>query len=262
MIRKATNREYLPKVPYFTFVTLTLSSKQINTDQELRRKMLTPFIQVMQRKFNVWHYLYVCEKQTNGNIHFHILIDSFIKWQLIREEWNKIQTANGYTDEYFKTHQHRNPNSTDIHKLDKVQDLSSYVVKYCTVEKKDIKLDGRLWGCSDPLRKLKPYEEIISGGDYAMLAEMAEKDYIKVEVKEQYTLFTGKIFMFLEQFHKEKYNKISNHLKEQVNNLYRIHPAIRAQIEIEKTRKEKIEEASAPIHIQTKFINQQLTLSL
>ena len=79
-----------------------------------------------------------------------------------------------------------NPNSTDIHSIAKLDSITSYVVKYVTKDKdhkanqlqviekgengNDIivskpsirKINGRIWGCSDELRKLKHYEETIA----------------------------------------------------------------------------------------------------
>jgi hypothetical protein len=262
LLRKSPSRPWLPKIPYFTFLTLTLSDKQVHTDIELRRKMVQPFIQQLERKFDVWHYFYVSEKQSNGNLHIHLLIDSYIPWQKVRAEWNEIQKRFGYLDSYFAKHSHHNPNSTDIHKIQAVKNLSAYVIKYCTTDKKDIPLNGRLWGCSDALRNLKPYEEIIPANDYAMLQEMASKDYIEVEIKEQYTLFTGKIFHFLEHFHKPKMDKIANHLKGQIIHLYKIHPAIRSHLEIQKAQNQILTEAAKPIYINHKFQSPQLTLKL
>ena len=83
--RKLTKRPRLPKLPYFTFVTLTLSAEQMHSDLEVRRKMVIPFVQKLIRKHDVWHYFFVCEKQENGNIHIHLLIDSYIHHTALRE---------------------------------------------------------------------------------------------------------------------------------------------------------------------------------
>jgi hypothetical protein len=116
-LKQKKNRKWLPKNPYITFVTLTLSSEQLHWDTTIRRKILMPFIQQLQREYNVWHYYYYCETQANGNIHFHLLIDSYIHWSDLRDRWNHHQNSLGYVDRFIAKHGHDNPNSTDIHKI-------------------------------------------------------------------------------------------------------------------------------------------------
>ncbi|QJW92486.1 hypothetical protein HNV11_23735 (plasmid) [Spirosoma taeanense] len=73
------------------------------------------------------------------------------------------------------------PNSTDIHAIEKVESLTAYVVKYVTKtdgadKVRDLnedqteeitttrvrKIDGRIWGCSDGIRNLNHFEEAIA----------------------------------------------------------------------------------------------------
>lgn len=188
-----------------TFVTLTLSSPQKHTDNYLKRHLLGHFITIIQRKYKYLDYLWRAEKQKNGNIHFHLLINHRINWESIREVWNKLQAKLGYMEEYTRKMEKMtlkdyiyfrggskkkdieqikkayysgvkcgwtNPNSTDIHRLDKINDIQKYLSKYmakselCTKaldvkgDKKQNKLyvAGRIWGCSDTIRKYNYYD--------------------------------------------------------------------------------------------------------
>lgn len=226
VIRETSNRARLPKVPYFTFVTLTLSSKQKHSDQYIRRYMLQAFIQELERKHDVWHHFYVCEKQKNGNIHFHLLIDSYIQWREIRRVWNRIQDNHGYIEPFNKIHFHRNPNSTDIHGLREVKDVVSYVVKYMTKDQDSLKVKGRIWGCSDALRKLVPYEGVIEGELLKIANELMNESYFKVERKDTHTLICGPVMQYIEKFYKSTHEKINQNLREQVEEIYRVHPKI------------------------------------
>ncbi len=85
-----------------TFVTLTLPSRQVHDDNEIKRKMLDYFIKIAVRKWDVKHYFWRAEPQSNGNIHFHLLFDSFIDWKLIRGNWNRILKRFGYIEAYRK----------------------------------------------------------------------------------------------------------------------------------------------------------------
>lgn len=235
--RKARNRKWLPKMPYFTFVTLTLSSQQNHSDKEIRRKMVFPFIQKLQRNHKVWHYLFVCEKQGNGNLHIHLLIDSYIHYTKIQEMWNATQELHGYIEPFHEKFNHRNPNSTDIHKIQKVRNLQAYVIKYMTTDKKEIKVEGRLWGCSNSLRKLKPYNTIIEGKASTALGKIQNSTLFKIEYKENYTLIIGPVYSFLRENHKSFYDEIQKHYSQQVEQLYKVHPDI-----IEEIRKREEEE--------------------
>lgn len=148
-----------------SFITLTLSSKQIHSDNEIKNSCLNQFIIEIQKYHQVRNYIWRAEKQKNGNIHFHIVTDKFIGWSKIRDRWNRIQNKLGYVDRYrdelkayhqggFKVRQdllktwsiknqiraydvgkandYNNPNSTDIHSVKKIGNIKAYISKYVT----------------------------------------------------------------------------------------------------------------------------------
>jgi len=170
-----------------SFITLTLSSEQKHSDNEIKEKLLNHFFIEAKKKWNVKNYLWKAEKQVNGNIHFHILSDKFIHWNELRNVWNRIQNKLGYVDAYraqmlefhkggFKVREDllkrweykkqinayregsrqdwMNPNSTDIHSLRFISNTKAYVMKYVTKEQKDHDIKGRLWGCNYELTDL------------------------------------------------------------------------------------------------------------
>lgn len=145
------------------FITLTLPSLQKHSDKFLKKECLNQFFIELNAKFMNLNYIWRAEKQQNGNIHFHILINKFVKWQYIREIWNRILNKYEYIDnyqqkflnctfdQYFKIFRAKgnkdiekirqsyisgqnsnwsNPNSIDIQKIRDVKNLLSYVVKY------------------------------------------------------------------------------------------------------------------------------------
>lgn len=119
---------------YFTFkvnfVTLTLSSTQIHSDNEIKKGMLNQFLIEANKKWNVQNYIWKAEKQKNGNIHFHILTDKFIPWNELRNVWNRIQNKMGYVDRFIEKNGRKIPNTTDIHSLQKISNIYDYVTKY------------------------------------------------------------------------------------------------------------------------------------
>lgn len=159
-----TGRHYKNKI---TFITLTLPSKQIHTDNEIKSKCLNQFLIELSKYHKVSQYVWRSEYQKNGNIHFHILTNRYIFWNDIRNRWNRIINKLGYVDRYrdnlkeyhkngfqvradllktwpleqqkkayaegLKTDFH-NPNSIDIHKIDNISQIQKYLTKYLTKE--------------------------------------------------------------------------------------------------------------------------------
>jgi hypothetical protein len=147
------------------FITLTLPSVQIHTDNEIKKECLNQILIELRENYDVRFYIWRAEKQKNGNIHFHILIDKFIPHQELRDRWNRIINKLGYVDTYRETQQawHNNgfqvrkellktwtkekqyqaylrgakthwnsPNSTDIHSIFKINNIKLYIAKYLT----------------------------------------------------------------------------------------------------------------------------------
>lgn len=85
---------------YPTFVTLTLPSKQIHSDQKIKNELLDPYIEWLRKTFAVTAYFWRAESQKNGNVHFHILIDRYVPYGEIRRKWNLTANRLGYVDRY------------------------------------------------------------------------------------------------------------------------------------------------------------------
>lgn len=184
------------------FVTLTLCSKQLHTDNEIKEKLLNQFLTELRAKYGCKHYVWRAEAQANGNIHFHVVTDVFIPWRALRTDWNRIQNKLGYVDRFAEKFKHNDPNSTDVHSTKKIRNLSAYLAKYCgkntkgytllktqvsevnptfapfknithKAPKKGAKIfrqiNGNLWGLSQTLSKLKAASEVI---DYELEEEI------------------------------------------------------------------------------------------
>jgi len=137
------------------FVTLTLASKQVHSDQVIKKQLLNQFLIECGVCWGVKHYLWRAEPQDNGNIHFHILTDNFIPWNELRNRWNRIQDKLGYLQRSKHYKAGWQPNSTDVHSVRKVRKLSAYLAKYCTKESTGRKIEGKQWGLSNSISKMK-----------------------------------------------------------------------------------------------------------
>lgn len=113
------------------FVTLTLPSAQgVVTDRDLKKKVFDPFIKSMKRKHGLKSYVWRSERQFNGNLHFHLTTDSFLPYGSIRDEWNRFLSKFHFIDDFHSQHNHFSPNSTDVHSVQDINNIASYMVKY------------------------------------------------------------------------------------------------------------------------------------
>lgn len=146
-----TKRLYKFKV---NFITLTLSGKQGQvSDKEIKSKMLFPWIRNMRDVYGLRSYVWRAERQKNGNIHFHITTDTYIPYDYIRDAWNYQQSKFHFIDEFRNRNQSEFPNSTDVHSVQNIRNLASYLVKYMLKDEKGLdSIQGKVWDCSKNLK--------------------------------------------------------------------------------------------------------------
>jgi hypothetical protein len=143
------------------FITLTISSTDIIPHREAYKKGLRMFLQWMRRQ-GAEDYIYKAELQERGQIHWHITINQFIRYDDIAKAWNRIQKNAGWLDGYYSQHGHYNAPSTQIKGVKSIKHQSAYLVKYVSkgVKKGDPagRIDGKVWDCSTSLNQ-KLYAE-------------------------------------------------------------------------------------------------------
>ena len=198
--KRAYNRDTRRWVKFrISLITVTLSSPQRHSDQVIKSRLFNQLLTELREQNGMIHYVWRAEKQENGNIHFHLLTNIFINAAKLREKWNRIQNKLGYVDAYtdrmsaeihtFTDYYNRyinqadtstlrrryiaghasgwrNPNSTDVHSVRKVRDLTRYLCKYlCKNLLSEYKkyedipprllVRGKLWGLSRTLSALR-----------------------------------------------------------------------------------------------------------
>lgn len=140
-----------------TFITLTLSSQQIHCDKFIKREMLNKFLINARNNYNAKNFIWKAELQENQNIHFHILSEAHVPHEQLRKDWNRFQEVHGYVSRSNNFQNNSNPNSTDIHALKGIRNVSAYVGKYMSKESKERPICGHTWGRSDGIDKLQSY---------------------------------------------------------------------------------------------------------
>lgn len=176
---------------YPTFITLTLSQKQFHTDKEIKLKILKPFLKSLIRNYNINNYFWRAEKQKNGNIHFHLIADKYIPMKGLNRKWNHYLKINGYTTDYFKTHHNHFPPSTHITKIENLNCMTKYIIKYCSKNSDKQKIEGRQYSLSSNLVNLVYYNDELEGN-----LEHLIYDYIEKNKHKAYECDYAKAFYF------------------------------------------------------------------
>jgi hypothetical protein len=192
-----------------SFLTLTLPSKQVHSDNYIKAECLNQFNIELRKKFKTTLFMWKAEAQKNGNIHFHYTINKYIYWRDIQQIWNRIINKLGYVDAYRSEWSNLNfnqyvekrklsgqkelaqgrrsfdratsegwwqPNTVDVHSVKKVQNLEAYLVKYFLKNADDRRsIEGKLWAISEPLAKFKGAVECICGTISDELAIITER---------------------------------------------------------------------------------------
>lgn len=170
------------------FVTLTLSASQRHTDIRIKREILKPFIRVLRDKHNLENYIWKAEKQKNGNIHFHLIVDIYINKKVLGEIWNKCQEKLGYVTRFENKYKHRNPPSTNIKVVRSQAAASAYISKYISKDETDTHIQGATAYTSKSLVNLKYFKLDECPNDQAILDEAENKDLIKVIRKDNFEI--------------------------------------------------------------------------
>lgn len=203
-----------------TFVTLTLSAKQRHSDNEIKRECLNHFLITCQRKFEIENYLWVAEKQKNGNIHFHLVFDKYVHWARIRRIWNQAQDKLGYVQRFEKSHGHSNPNSTDIHRLRSIKRPAAYICKYMTKAQANYKVNGRMWSATRQLAKVEYFRELLAGKLMRSVNQLRRSKKAKVYITDYVTFIYADINEISKELGLCLHEMLSDHYSEVFTDLY------------------------------------------
>lgn len=146
-----------------SFITLTLSAKQIHSDRVIKKELLNQFLIEARKRWKVYNYLWRAETQKNGNIHFHLTCDKFLPWWEVKNVWNRIQNKLHYVDRFHEKFPGRTPNSIDAKSIKHVHNIAAYLAKYCSKPARYRPIEGNLWGLSYSLSRIKASISVIYG---------------------------------------------------------------------------------------------------
>lgn len=161
-------------------ITLTLSAKQLHSDLDIKRHLFSRFIDYLRNETDMMYYFIRYESQENGNIHAHIITDTYIDKKILQRKWNMIQNRLGYVDRFKQKFGHDNPPSTDIRVMTTSHDAINYLLGYVMKKSKNREISGRQYGMSDRLKEMDLYSEIVDSTWNEVLSKLDnDKDVFK-----------------------------------------------------------------------------------
>jgi hypothetical protein len=83
-----------------SFITLTLPSKQKSCTSDITSRLLNQFLTEIRGRFGMENYVWRLEFQKNGNVHYHLVTDTYVPYGSIRNIWNRTIEKDGYVSDY------------------------------------------------------------------------------------------------------------------------------------------------------------------
>lgn len=128
--KERTIKTYSGKTIYnfrTAFITLTLPSKQKHPTAYISKEIFERFLTLLRNHLKMTNYVWKLEFQKNGNVHYHLVTDTYIDYFYCLKKWNDILQKHGYISDYKEKMQNlsfseyrqleSNKNESDIKKL-------------------------------------------------------------------------------------------------------------------------------------------------
>jgi hypothetical protein len=131
--------------------------------------ILNKFLTAIRSEFSGVQYLWVAERQENGNIHFHIILNKRLPVKRWNGMWVLQQYNSGLTgknkygevismaeinDRFSAGTIGKVLNPLDVKPVRSIGGLSGYLTKYITKQEKNVPFDCSVWHCSRGVSRL------------------------------------------------------------------------------------------------------------
>lgn len=173
----------LTQKTYASFITLTYGLHY--PEDHLSKKHLDNFIKRIRRKYPLFQFIWVIEKQKRGAPHFHILTPNYIDKRIINKAWNGIvqkwqrsQIENGCKQQDVYPH------------VGKVYEAGKYMTKY--MQKAGENIGGNMYGIDFMTRQLCKPETITLEGKVDL--DLISQELTSTIAKKDSAVFNGSDF--------------------------------------------------------------------
>lgn len=198
-----------------SFITLTTPTHEKSLDAKYCHKyLLEPFLRVLRRKHNLKSYIWKVELQSNGQVHYHITGDTVIHHRELRNIWNGLLDKSSMLQEFEQKYGHKDPNSTDIHNVQKVRNLEAYLVKYiCKEYQNETKLNAKIWDCSKNIKENDYFKFQLDTVSHQIIRQLQETQQVITNYFEKAIFFDFKTNDYYSFFKESIINDFFTYLK-------------------------------------------------
>lgn len=126
------------------------------TDNFFKNKLLHKFLNQAILHLGLCNYTWKVEPQQNGNIHAHIVSDTYMDMNDVHKLWNSILSEFGFMKRFTDTHGHSSPPSSRVDAIVYDHQLGEYISSEVAKKHEGRRpLHGRLWSSSYELVRLR-----------------------------------------------------------------------------------------------------------
>lgn len=163
-----------------SFITLTTPTHENSYDSKFCHKhLLEPLLRILRNRYGMKSYIWKVELQANKQIHYHITTEIMINHTVLRNIWNGLLNKHDMLDGFKANYGHSNPNSTDIHAVQKINNIEAYLVKYiCKEYQNEDKLSSKVWDCSKNLKSAGYFKTALDFGTHQVIRQLQDVKHI------------------------------------------------------------------------------------
>lgn len=198
-----------------SFITLTTPTHEKSLDAKYCHKhLLEPMLRILRRKHSLKSYIWKVELQANGQVHYHITCDIVMHHKTLRNVWNELLDKNGMLEDFSLKYGHKDPNSTDIHNVQKVRNLEAYLVKYiCKEYQNETKLNAKIWDCSKNIKENDYFKFQLDTVSHQIVRQLQETKQVITNYFEKAIFFDFKTNDYYSFFKESIINDFFTYLK-------------------------------------------------
>lgn len=114
-----------------TFLTFTLPAQQKQPTAEISKECFERFLTTLRNRLKMNNYVWKLEFQENGNVHYHLITDTYIDYFFALKHWNNIINRFGYVDDYQRKMQSLSFSEyRQLYKNDDIADIKTLAARY------------------------------------------------------------------------------------------------------------------------------------
>lgn len=175
---------------HMAVVTLSLTQDQWSTDEFIKKQCLNPFLTLLRKHHKNLDYVWKAERQQNGRIHFHLILDRYVAWEWLNNAWANILYKNGYMQEWKEGTRTIWPKCVDVRGCSKAKNAYLYLCKYLSKDVGALGIEGRLWGASYGLVHLGKVEFSLSMDEMEKIEEAVNNTTLIKITSEDFTFYS------------------------------------------------------------------------